>query len=99
MAVRLSPIKDKVKKLLTEYSHLRDDDNSLMASVWRNELMDKGYLYSHFMEVFSDGKLTGAESIRRTRQALQAKHPELRGKKYAERHAHQEVVKNELFDL
>lgn len=99
MAVRLAPIKNKVRELLAKYPQLRDDDNSLMASFWRTELLDDGYFLSDFLEAYSDGRLTNSESIRRVRQSLQEKNPELRGKKYAERHAHQEVIKNELFDL
>ena len=99
MAVRLSPIKDKVRELLIKYPFLRDDDNALMVNVWTTEMLTKGVLFTRFFDMYADGHLTSAESIRRTRQALQVKNPELRGKKYAERHAHQEVVKNELFNI
>jgi len=86
---KMQKIKPKVLKLLIEKPHLRDDDNRLIANIFLNEgggteAMQKISAFE-FLRLFSDGKFTNFESIRRMRAKLQEEHPELRGKSYKER--------------
>jgi len=73
--------------------------------MWFSEAKNMGHLNEeekkaifNFLEFYVEGRLTDAESIRRTRQKLQEHEPHLRGKKWDERHAQAEVVKEELRD-
>ena len=49
-----------------------------------------------FLLDYIDNTLTSESTIRRARRKVQELHPELRGKKWHERHAQQEQVKKEL---
>lgn len=90
-----------VKRLLEQHSFLRDDDERLIGNVWANDLaklnLDPDLATARdFLRHFAAGNLTNPESIRRSRARLQQLHPELRGQKYAERHKHQEQVRQDL---
>ena len=77
---------DLVQAMLVKHPNLKDDDNRLIAMVYLHELggLDKINKMSAFdlLSMLSKGNLTSPESIRRCRQKLQEKHPELRGKSY-----------------
>ncbi len=75
-------VKEKVQSLLTKHPHLRDDDNKLIANIWYGQLSDKDISAGLFLQRLADGKMISCETIRRTRQVLQAKIPELRGELY-----------------
>jgi len=53
---------------------------------------------ANFLSTYVEGRLTPAESIRRTRQKIQEHEPHLRGQKWDERHAQAEDVKQEIRD-
>jgi hypothetical protein len=78
---------DEIQRLLNKYKHLRDSDNKLIATYWFNEIKEKGQnIYEmsafDFLKLYSDSKLTNAETIRRMRAKLQEEKPELRGDVY-----------------
>ena len=80
----MSLVKDRVKALLVTYPHLRDSDNKLIATIWRSELFHKGVrakgiTAEDFLFIYSEGKISNAETIRRVRQKLQEENPDLRG--------------------
>ena len=88
-------IKQTVIDLLTEYPHLRDSDDRLMANIWFKE--SKGEEHTKlFLKMLAEGKLTSPESIRRMRQKIQEERPELRGLTWEKRHKKQEKVKQSL---
>lgn len=94
-------IQNKVHQLLIQYEDMRDSDSMLIAWMWNLELEEKGYITSNlpaykFLTMMSKGQVTSSESIRRVRQKLQADHKELRGKKYEQRLANQQKVKENL---
>ena len=74
-------IYDLVKSLLEEYPALRDSDKKLIWSVWIKTGFIKYDQSRHLdyisLRDFMDAPST--ESIRRARQLIQARHPELRG--------------------
>ena len=81
-------IYDLVKQLLTDYPELRDSDKKLIWEVWDQlELVDEfGFqhiTYDNFM------KAPSTESIRRARQLIQARHPELQATKRVRSYRHQ----------
>lgn len=90
-------IKDRVKKLLEQYPHLRDNDEKLIANIWYAEsqhLVGK----MQFLEYFAKGKLSNPESIRRSRQQLQEMYPLLRGKADKNRQDRADEVRYELIE-
>ena len=80
----MSLVKDRVKALLIKHPGLRDSDNMLIAIIWQQDLRNKNlpsisttaYV---FLNLYSKGELTNAETIRRVRQKLQEENPDLRG--------------------
>jgi len=95
-------LKQQVREKLAQYPETRDNDNALIAYL----LMDMEFLNlkkisaEEFLSKLRDGDYGSLESIRRCRQALQEKHPELRGKMYNKRHGYKEEVKAQLkFDF
>ena len=89
----------RVKEMLIANPELRDDDYRLIAQYWYNEANRIGVDLNRItaiqmLSMISDGKFTSSETIRRDRQLLQMKNPELRGKMYAKRNGiQQESVK------
>ena len=76
----------RVKKLLTTYKHMRDNDMVLLTTIWREELGGKMITLEKFFTALSDGKFSNPESVRRARQKAQQQYTFLRGEKYKERH-------------
>ena len=93
-------IKEKVQKLLTEYPHLQDDDNKLIANIWTSEMGGAKHLKTmtgyETMSVLASSQLTNSESIRRCRQKIQEHNVHLRGKIYKKRKDNQNPVKDQL---
>jgi hypothetical protein len=88
-------IKDKVLELLKRHPHLRDSDEKLTANIWLNE--SRGVVTAYdLLNLYANGGLTNAESIRRCRQKIQMENPELRGSSYEKRHAKQTKIKEQL---
>ncbi len=91
--------KDVIIDLLTNKEHLRDNYQALIANIWWRELVTQGKDKStafEMLKVFSEGKLSNPESIRRSRQKIQEEQPELRGESYRARHREQDNVKEQL---
>ena len=85
---QMKTIKDKVRALLNRFPDVRDSDSHLVATFYFYELGEgkvKSMTGYQVLEELAKGKLTNAESIRRVRQKLQEKYPELRGKSYVRR--------------
>lgn len=93
---------DRVKEILIKDKRARDCDNYLLSLIWKQDIAEskEGVFTSEFLEMLSSGKLTNFESIRRTRQKLQADNIELRGDKYKERKEDLEPqVKSEIREV
>jgi len=97
--MKLFIVKDIVRDLLIKHQELRDNDSQLILNVWakqRPDLTEETTRFKDFAILFREGLLASTESIRRVRQKMQEEHPELRGKKYNQRHEHQDSIKEEL---
>ena len=101
------PLMLTVKKLLTRHPKLRSNDAALVIEVWQHyhrELKSVHMSFLMFAHKFSMGEYINTESIRRARQILQAKYPELRvpktdrnRKEYAEEFKEDVInIKNQL---
>ena len=93
--------KEVIIDLLTHKDHLRDNDQALIANIWWRELTtmgkDKATAFE-FLKIFSHGKLSNPESIRRSRQKIQEENPELRGDSYYARHKEEKRFRQEVIN-
>ena len=87
----------RVAEILQDESRqkLKDDDNALIAFMWRQDLVAKKQnpdfmSASDFIELYLDGQLSNVETIRRARAKLQQEYPEMRGERYEERQGFQQ---------
>ena len=97
-------IKPRVRGLLTDYPHLRDNDRKLIATYWKFEAKRMGIKLStisgmELLKVISDGNLTLSGSILRVRQKLQEDNPSLRGDSYTERKDAGETMRTRIHEL
>lgn len=86
-------LQEQIAELLTNHPHLREDDMKILANIWTRQL--KAYMKQKnlpdissgdIMAMIADGKsLSHFEAVRRTRQKLQEKYPQLRGPNYGKR--------------
>lgn len=72
-------IKSTVKHLLETEPSLRDSDERLVANMWYYGVGKEIFTLADFLDAYSKGKITTADTITRARRHLQQLHPELRG--------------------
>ena len=82
----LKEVKYKVEDILREYPPSRDDDDLLYLEIIRE--YDESLLGTSVGHFFRNRKTLGIptfETVRRSRQKIQAENPELKGKRAIER--------------
>ena len=89
-------IQEMVEKSLQEDIRARDNDMRLVALIWHKELGILKDKCMPMLELIAYNKVTNFESVSRCRRKLQELYPDLRGKKYKERHLKQEEIKKDL---
>jgi len=107
MINQIKNIKEKVIHLLTTIPHLRDSDDKLIATIWNIEIGkdEKGLNKSEqmitmdFLKAFAEGKHSNPETIRRSRQLIQAQMPHLRGKSYTARKESANQFKQQIHEV
>lgn len=89
-------IKPAVADILKKYPETKDDDSLLLVKFW--DIQTKGELktFQEFCYLLTNKHLTHAETIRRTRQKLQEKYPELRGELYEVRKKLEKIVSTQM---
>lgn len=80
-------VKKVVVEVLSENNESRDDDNVLMLLVWQKQGLKPETRFSSFKKKIESRDIAMPKTIERARREMQAKHVELRGEKYAERHS------------
>jgi len=97
------PLMLTIKKLLAKHPKLRSNDSALIIAVWQHyhpELRSINMSFLMFAHKFSMGEYINPESIRRIRQILQSKHPELRKPETHEnRKEYAEEFKEDVIDV
>ena len=89
-----------IQRMLFNQERLRDSDELLIATLWRNEFPDCHEISAYVMlGRIARGEVSSPESIRRCRQKIQEEIPELRGHKYNKRHNYQEPWKQQVREL
>ena len=81
----ITNIKEEIKNVLTNFPILRDSDNKLIAMIWQKQIGYSQMSAQAFLANLCQEKLTSPETIRRTRQLLQAENVHLQGEKYKAR--------------
>ena len=97
--MRINTQKELIIQLLNQHPHLRDDDNKLIATIWKKELKSNSHTALEFLQMYADKRLTNAESIRRCRAKIQELSPELRGLKYKARHEAAKETIEQLYNF
>ena len=88
---------DEIKKLLTKYPSLRDNDDKLMANIWCNRIDNLDTTTATtVLTMLAGRKLPSYESISRCRRKIQETKPHLRGEKWIERHKRAKTIKKEI---
>jgi hypothetical protein len=105
MKKKKNELLELIRTLLEMDETCKDDDMELIAKVWASETSDSFYITGlDFLLRVMSSEVSSPESIRRRRQLLQAKYPELRGTKYEERRVYskkyrEHVIKGEINEL
>lgn len=100
--VKILKTRETLEGLLERNPEYRDDDERLAAAFWYKQLYNAGYdlktlsAYDLLKIYASNQLLTSADTIVRARAKLQENRPDLRGKKYNERHKDGVEVANEI---
>lgn len=91
-------IKEQIKRALEMFPDARNNDHMLLALIWHDELSpEERIVHMPLLDKISKGQMTNPESIRRTRQLVQVKFPELKGTNTEERHEHETEIKTQLY--
>lgn len=88
-----------VRKYLADFPHLRDSDDKLVASFWKDEIGADAVMSMtayQLLKKLSLQELTPAGSITRARRKLQEEDVTLRGETYKVRKKEEEVFKKNI---
>ena len=100
MKKKITRLTDRVIRLLTVESDLRDNDRRLTCNIWWKSVSNPELLmFEDFIKLYIDGKVPESDSITRCRRKVQEEKKELRGKSWDLRHGLEDVIKQELKDI
>lgn len=88
MITKIKKMYPVVEALLEQYPATRDNDRLLIVKVWEKQSPYLDTMFTSFAKFKTDflqGKFANTESIRRSRQLVQEKREDLRGKFYGKR--------------
>jgi hypothetical protein len=99
----LRSVKERIAYYLVKFPEYRDNDEMLVAKFWYDELKRMGkdlriMTTQDFLITYGKGELTPSDIIIRARRRAQEELPELRGKKWDERHREAKKVRNQIGD-
>lgn len=96
MIRKVEKIKETVKLMLFHFPECRDSDNIITARIWAWQLGDNQDMALGALE---SNLLVSSESIRRARQLIQSKYPELQGEKRKEKMKAAQEMREEINSL
>ena len=100
MKKKITRLVDRVIRLLTVESDLRDNDRRLTCNIWWKSVSNPELLmFEDFIKLYIDGKVPESDSITRCRRKVQEENEELRGESWDLRHGLEDVVKEELREI
>lgn len=86
----LKTLESKVEKILRTNEETKSDDFVLWLKICEWEQVDVSLPFWYLVKNHNEFGLPSFEGVRRTRQKLQAKHPELKNKEAAQHRADRE---------
>jgi len=100
MEKKIAKLVDRVTRLLTVKSDLRDNDRRLTCNIWWKSVSNPELLmFEDFIALYIKGKVPESDSITRCRRKVQEENEELRGESWDLRHGLEDAVKEELREI
>ena len=100
MKKKITRLVDRVTRLLTVESDLRDNDRRLICNIWWKSVSNPELLtFEDFIKLYVKGGVPESDSITRCRRKIQEENIELRGESWDLRHGLEDVMKEEIRDL
>ena len=100
MKKKVTKLVDRVTRLLTVKSDLRDNDRRLICNIWWKSVSNPELLmFEDFIELYIKGNVPESDSITRCRRKVQEEKKELRGKSWDLRHGLEKAMKEELREI
>ena len=100
MKKKIASLTDRVVRLLTIKSDLRDNDRRLTCNIWWKSVPNPKFLmFEDFIALYIEGKVPESDSITRCRRKVQEENKELRGESWDLRHGLEDAVKEEIREL
>ena len=100
MKKKITKLVDRVTRLLTVKSDLRDNDRRLTCNIWWKSVSNPELLmFEDFIKLYIKGKVPESDSITRCRRKVQEEREELRGDVWERRHSLEKVVREELKEI
>ena len=100
MKKKITRLTDRVIRLLTIESTLRDDDRRLICNIWWKSVSNPELLmFEDFIKLYIKGKVPESDSITRCRRKVQEEKKELRGKSWDLRHGLEKTIIKEIREI
>ena len=100
MKKKVTKLVDRVTRLLTVKSDLRDNDRRLICNIWWKSVSNPELLmFEDFIELYIKGNVPESDSITRCRRKVQEDNEELRGESWDLRHGLEDIIKEEIKEI
>ena len=100
MKKKITRLTDRVIRLLTVESDLRDNDRRLTCNIWWKSVSNPELLmFEDFIKLYIKGKVPESDSITRCRRKVQEEKKELRGKSWDLRHGLEKIIIEEIREI
>ena len=100
MKKKVTKLVDRVTRLLTVKSDLRDNDRRLTCNIWWKSVSNPELLmFEDFIELYIKGNVPESDSITRCRRKVQEEKKELRGKSWDLRHGLEDTMIKEIREI
>ena len=100
MKRKITKLVDRVTRLLTVKSDLRDNDRRLICNIWWKSISNPELLmFKDFIKLYIKGDVPESDSITRCRRKVQEENKNLRGESWDLRHGLEDEIKNEIREL
>ena len=100
MKKKVTKLVDRVTRLLTVKSDLRDNDRRLICNIWWKSVSNPELLmFEDFIKLYIKGDVPESDSITRCRRKIQEENKNLRGESWDLRHGLENDIINEIREL
>ena len=100
MKKKIVRLTDRVVRLLTIKSDLRDNDRRLICNIWWKSVSNPELLmFEDFIKLYIKGDVPESDSITRCRRKVQEENKDLRGESWDLRHGLEKEIIDELREI